>query len=60
VVGQHLPDGADIEGIIVRVDNAAVLRWPADAMVPAMISRAQTGPYDDTTGGDYKASAGLN
>ena len=56
--GNTLPDGADIEGIIVRVDNKTVLRNPMPTRNGACtdVSSIQTGPYDGQDSGD---TAGL-
>ena len=55
--GNALPDGADIEGIIVRVDNVTVLKYPMPTRNGAAEdpTSMQTGPRDAaywTAGGD--------
>ncbi len=57
--GNTLPDGADIEGIIVRVDNKTVLRQSVPTRHGACddATSLQTGPRDAaywTAGGDYQ------
>jgi len=54
--GNTLPDGADIEGIIVRVDNKTVLRQslPTRHGAPTDATSLQTGPRDL----DFWASGG--
>ncbi|MHB9005783.1 MAG: PA14 domain-containing protein [Limisphaerales bacterium] len=46
--GNVLPDGADVEGIIVRVDNVTVSRtaMPTRNGTETDITSLQTGPYD--------------
>lgn len=58
--GNTLPDGADIEGIIVRVDNVTVLREPLGTRNGACADATslQTGPRDTAfwgSGGDIFA-----
>jgi len=60
--GNTLPDGGDIEGIIVRVDNKTVLRQslPTRHGACADATSLQTGPWDQaywTNGGDYQDPA---
>ncbi len=54
--GNVLPDGGDVEGIMVRVDNVTVLRYGLPTRNGACddATSLQTGPYDAATGGDYK------
>ncbi|MBX3747790.1 MAG: fibronectin type III domain-containing protein [Verrucomicrobiae bacterium] len=54
--GNTLPDGADIEGIIVRVDNRTVLRQALPTRHGACtdITSLQTGPWDS----EYWAQGG--
>lgn len=55
--GNTYPSGeADIEGIIVRVDNQTVLRHAMPTRNGACddVTSLQTGPYDEASGGDYK------
>jgi len=55
--GNTWPNGeADIEGIIVRVDNTTVVRYGMPTRNGACddVTSLQTGPYDAATGGDYK------
>jgi len=55
--GNTWPSGeADIEGIIVRVDNTTVVRYGMPTRNGACddTTSLQTGPYDAATGGDYK------
>jgi hypothetical protein len=58
--GNALPDGADIEGIIVRVDNVTVLKYAMPTRNGAATdpTSMQTGPLDSaywTAGGDAYA-----
>ncbi|MGE3312630.1 MAG: PA14 domain-containing protein, partial [Limisphaerales bacterium] len=60
--GNTLPDGADIEGIIVRVDNQTVLRQALPTRHGACddATSLQTGPRDPAfwaNGGDYQDPA---
>ncbi|MGE4178805.1 MAG: hypothetical protein AB7J34_03170, partial [Limisphaerales bacterium] len=60
--GNTLPDGGDIEGIIVRVDNKTVLRQALPTRHGACddATSLQTGPRDAaywTNGGDYQDPA---
>lgn len=52
--GNTLPDGADIEGLIVRVDNVTVLRQALATRNGACddVNSIQTGPYNPDTAGD--------
>ena len=52
--GNTLPDGSDIEGIIVRVDNVTVLKQPMTTRNGACedATSLQTGPYNADTAGD--------
>jgi len=52
--GNTLPDGGDIEGIIVRVDNKTVLRqaMPTRNGTCTDVTSIQTGPYDGQDTGD--------
>lgn len=55
--GNTWPSGeADIEGIIVRVDNTTVVRYGMPTRNGACddVTSLQTGPYNAATGGDYK------
>ncbi len=59
--GNALPDGADLEGIIVRVDNKTVLRQPMPTRNGACddTTSMQTGPYNAAYwdgGGDAESS----
>lgn len=57
--GNTWPSGeTDIEGIIVRVDNTTVVRYPMPLRNGACddITSLQTGPYNEASGGDYKAN----
>lgn len=52
--GNTLPDGADIEGLIVRVDNVTVLRQALATRNGACddVNSIQTGAYNADTAGD--------
>jgi hypothetical protein len=52
--GNALPDGADIEGLIVRVDNVTVLRQALATRNGACddVNSIQTGAYNPDTAGD--------
>lgn len=56
--GNGLPDGADIEGVIVRVDNVTVLRQALATRngLCEDVNSIQTGPYNAEAAGD---AAGL-
>lgn len=52
--GNALPDGADIEGIILRLDNKTILRYPMATRNGACddATSLQTGPYSGDDSGD--------
>jgi hypothetical protein len=52
--GNTLPDGGDVEGVIVRVDNVTVLRQPLTTRNGTCTdtNSIQTGPYNAEAAGD--------